>query len=74
MSMIAEVRKFLHSRPFEPFSIVTSAGMRYRVASPDHADINPQNSRVLVWFDDGTGVVVSGIHIAAVELESSQPV
>jgi len=70
--MIAEVRKLLEGRPFEPFSIVTSAGIRYRVASPDHADLNPPNSRVLVWFDDGTGVVVSGLHIAAVELEKPQ--
>jgi hypothetical protein len=70
--MTDEVRKFLEACPFEPFRIVTTAGMRYRVASRDHASLNPQNSRVWVWFDDGTGVVVSGLHIAAVELENSQ--
>lgn len=70
--MIEEVRKLLAGRPFEPFSIVTSAGIRYRVSSPDHADVNPQKSRVLIWFDDETGVVVSGIHIAAVKLENRQ--
>ena len=70
--MIADVRRLLSARPFQRFSVVTSSGDRYRVLSPDHAGLNPQGTRVLVWFDDETGVVVSGMHIAAVELEKSQ--
>lgn len=70
--MTAEIRKLLEARPFEQFAIVTSAGIRYRVPSPEHADLNPQRSRVVVWFDDETWVVVSGLHIAAVELEKPQ--
>ena len=72
VSLIADVRRLLGARPFQRFSVVTSRGDRYRVLSPDHADLNPQATRVLVWFDDETGVVVSGIRIAAVELEESQ--
>jgi len=70
--VIADVRHFLESRgAFEPFTIVTSSGSRYRVASADHADINPQGGRVVVWFDDGSGVIVSGLHIVAIEREAS---
>jgi len=70
--MIADVRQFLESGPFEPFSIVTSSGNRYRVPSADHASINPQGSRVVLWFDDESGGIVSGLHIAAVEKEAPQ--
>lgn len=67
--MIAEVRHLLESGPFEPFVIVTTGGSRYRVPSADHATINPQGSRVVVWFDDESGVIISGLHIASVEKE-----
>jgi len=70
--MIADVRHFLESGPFEPFVIVTSSGNRHRVPSADHATINPQSSRVAVWFDDESGVIISGVHIAAVEKEAPQ--
>lgn len=70
--MLADVRHFLESRPFEPFVIVTSSGSRNRVPSADHATINPQGSRVVVWFEDESGVIISGLHIAAVEKEAPQ--
>ena len=65
--MIAEIRRHLHAAPFEPFSIVTSAGNRYDIPSPDHAGINPSGSRVIVWFDDESSVTISGLHIAAID-------
>jgi hypothetical protein len=68
--MIADIRQCLQAGPFEPFFIVTSSGNRYRVASADHAGINPQSSRVVVWFDDESSVTVSGLHIAALEKEA----
>ena len=70
--MIADVHHFLESGPFEPFAIVTSSGVRYRVPSADHATINPQGSRVVVWFEDESGVIISGLHIAAVERDGPQ--
>jgi hypothetical protein len=70
--MIADIRRFLDSGPFEPFVIITSSGNRYRVPSADHANINPQGSRLTIWFDDESGVIVSGLHIAAVEREAPQ--
>ncbi len=67
--MIPDIRRLLGARPFEAFSVVTSSGKNYRVASSDHGDVNPQGSRVLVWFDDESSVVVSALHIAAIEME-----
>jgi hypothetical protein len=72
MRMIADIRQFLQAGPFEPFFVVTSSGSRYRVATADHAGINPQGSRVVVWFDDDSSVTVSGLHIASLEKEVSQ--
>ena len=69
--MIADVRHHLDARPFEPFSIVTSSGSRYRVASADHADINPRGSRTVVWFDDDSSVTVSGLQIVAIEKDAT---
>lgn len=65
--MVADIRQLLDSAPFEPFTIVTSSGNRYLVPSADHAGIHPRGSRVVIWFDDESGVTVSALHIAAVE-------
>ena len=65
--MIGDVRQHLHAAPFEPFTIVTSSGHRYRIASADHAGIHPRGTRVVIWFDDDSSVTVSGLHIVAIE-------
>ena len=67
--MIEEIRQHLAARPFEPFLILTSGGNQYRVPSAEHAGINPRGNRVVVWFDTGGSVTVSGLHIVAVEKE-----
>jgi hypothetical protein len=65
LEMIADVRQLLRAGPFEAFSIVTTNGSRYLVASADHASINPQATRVVIWFDDEGSVTLSGFHISA---------
>jgi hypothetical protein len=70
--MIKDIRQRLQTGPFRPFYVVTSSGRRYRVASADHASINPRGNRVLVWFDDGSGLTISGLHIVALEEEKPQ--
>ena len=70
--MIAGIRQLLNARPFEPFLIVTSGGNRYRVASAEHAGIDPQRSRVVVWFDDGSSVTIAGLHVSSIEKDSKQ--
>ena len=69
--MIPEVRQHLQAGPFEPFVIITSSGHRYRIASADHASINPQGSRVVVWFDDDSSVTISGLQIVAIKKEAA---
>jgi hypothetical protein len=69
--MTVDVRQHLQAGPFEPFYIVTSSGNRYRVPSADHAGVNPQGSRVVIWFDDNSSVTVSGLHIVAIEKDKA---
>lgn len=70
--MIADIQRHLQAGPFEAFTIVTSSGDRYRVATPDHAGIHPRGSRVVVWFDDESSVTLSGLHIVAIEKETAK--
>ena len=69
--MIADIRQFLAARPFEPFFILTSGGNRYRVPSSEHAAVDPQRSRVVVWLDDGSSGTIAGLHITAIEKEAT---
>jgi len=68
--MIDGIRQLLQAGSFEAFTIITSSGNRYRVDSADHAGINPQGTRIVVWFDDNSSVTLSGLHITAVEKEA----
>lgn len=70
--MIADIRRLLAARPFEPFSILTSGGDRYPVPSGEHAAVDPQRSRVVVWLDDGSSVTIAGLHITALEKQTTQ--
>jgi hypothetical protein len=69
-NMTGDIRQLLAAGPFEPFYIVTSSAKRYRIPSADHASTNPRGSRVVVWFDDDSNVVVSALHITAFEKDS----
>ena len=70
--MIADIRELLEAGPFEPFFVLTSSGKRYRVASADHASTNPKATRVLIWLGDDSFVTISGLHIVAIEKETSR--
>lgn len=65
--MMEYIRNLLEARPFVPFSIVTSAGMRYFVASREHAGFNPKRTRITIYFDDDGQISVSALHVTAVE-------
>ncbi len=67
--MIADVHHLLEVRPFKPFSIVTSAGKSYNVPTADHATMNPQRTRVIVFLDDDSHVTIAPLHIASIEQE-----
>jgi hypothetical protein len=65
--MIDDIRQHVGAVAFEPFTIVTSSGKRYPVPRADHANSNPQGTRVVVWFDDDASVAIAGLHVAAIE-------
>ncbi len=69
--MIDKIRPMLEAVPFQSFVIITSSGHRYHVPTRDHASIDPRGTRILVWFDEGGDVVVSALHVVAVERETS---
>jgi hypothetical protein len=71
--MAGDVKKLLSARPFVPFTIVTSGGSRYEVPTAEHCGIDPQSSRVVVWFDDGSGITIAGLHIASLEQQTLVP-
>ncbi len=72
--MVALIKQLLEARPFGAFHVLTSGGNRYRVASADHADINPKGSQIVIWFDDESSITLSALHIVGVEKEAPQPV
>jgi hypothetical protein len=67
VAMTGDIRQYLEVAPFEPFTILTTSGTWYPVATADHVGLNPRGSRVVVWFDDDSSVTISGLHIAAIE-------
>jgi hypothetical protein len=71
--MIADVKTLLNARPFVPFTIVTTGGSRYTIPASDHCGIDPKGSRLVIWFDDSSGVTLAGLHIASLEHETLVP-
>ena len=69
--MIKEVRQHVAARPFEPFYILTSGANRYLVTKAEHAGIDPQSSRVVIWFDFAGSVTLAGLRIVALEKETA---
>ena len=69
--MIDDIKLRLEESVFRPFTIVTSSGAKYRVASRDHVGFGPKHSRVIVWFDDDTSVLIAGLHMVAIEEDES---
>ncbi len=65
--MIDEIAKRLHASPFEPFSILTTDGSKYRVPHPEHALISPRGTRVVVFDDNDTSAMLTAFHIVAVK-------
>ena len=52
-SMTDDIREHLLAQPFVPFTIHVVDGKEYRISTPDHAHVLPNNLRVDVYMDDG---------------------
>lgn len=71
--MLNAIRERLQARPFVPFTVVTSAGKQYVVASAEHASFNPKGTALTIYFDDDSSVYLSTLHLAAVEQAALAP-
>jgi hypothetical protein len=71
--MLSQIRDLLKSQPFVPFWIVMTSGQKYRVPTPEHAGFDPQSTRLVVWLDNGSGIMLAGLHIAALDLDVLEP-
>lgn len=69
--VIADIRQLLEAQPFEPFSILTSSGKQFRVPTSDHGSINPQGTRVIIFWDDESHVTISPLHIVTIKQGAS---
>ena len=66
--MIAEIRQLLAARPFQPFSVLTNGGWSYFVPTGDHTSISPEGNRLVIWFDEGGSIILSGLHVTSIEM------
>jgi hypothetical protein len=66
-TMLAKLNQWHNAVPFVPFVVVTSSGRAYEVPTPEHLTITRLLREVHVERDDGTGVMISPFHVAAIE-------
>jgi outer membrane lipoprotein SlyB len=62
--MVGEIQSQIRRTPFVPFAIRTSDGHTYDVPSVDHISVSPRGTRVVVYSDDDTAVMLPILHIS----------
>ncbi len=67
--MVADIRKLIHAVPFVPFTIHLADGGQVRVATVDHVAISPAGGRVIVFADDDTHDILSGLLISRITVD-----
>jgi hypothetical protein len=67
--MTADIRKLVHAVPFVPFTIHLADGGQLRVPTVDHVAVSPTGGRVIVFADDDTHDIVSGLLISRVTVD-----
>ncbi len=72
--MIGDLRWLIAARPFVPFTIHTASGTQWRVPTVDYIAVSPTGTRVIVFADDDSTIVVSALLIGhiAIDPESAQ--
>lgn len=70
--MIPRIKELLHTRPFLPFTILTTDGGEFTVPTPDHAAVNPNGRYVVVFSDYDRHIEVARSRIAVVKQASVQ--
>ena len=64
--MLQEIFSLLQRHPFEPFAVLTSDGHEYLVPTPDHAELNPRRTRVVIFTDQDEQYSLSALHIVGI--------
>ncbi len=67
--MIADIRKLVPAVPFVPFTIHLADGGHLRVPTVDRAAVSPTGGRVIVFADDDTHDILSGLLISRVTVD-----
>ncbi len=69
--MNADIRKLVHAVTFIPFTIHLADGGQLRVPTVDHVAVSPAGGRVIVFADDDTHDILSGLLISRITVERS---
>ena len=68
--MTDDIREHLLAHQFVPFTIHVADGKEYRVPTPDHAHVLPNNMRVDVYMDDGRTFRLPARQLSVVETDA----
>lgn len=72
--MIADIKARLKETQFTPFTIHMSDGRKLSVPTLDHVKVTPAGGRVLVFHDDDSFDILSGLHISGVKVDKESKV
>ena len=72
--MKGDIRKLTHAIPFVPFTIHLADGGHLRVPTIDHVAVGPSGGRVIVFGDDDTYEVLSGLLISRLTVDQANSV
>ena len=64
--MVKDLRRLIANRPFLPFTIHTAAGAALRISTVDHIAVSPTGTRVIVFADDDSTIIVSALLISQI--------
>lgn len=67
--MTSDIRKLVHAVPFVPFTIHLADGGQLRVPAIDHVAVSPTGGRVIVFADDDTHDILSGLLISRITVD-----
>ena len=67
--MVGDIRKLVHAVPFVPFTIHMADGGYVRVPTVDHVAVSPTGGHVIVFSDDDTHDVLSGLLISRITVD-----
>jgi len=71
-SITAGIREKLEKRPVVPFTIHVADERAVGVPTPDHAHVQPNRARIVVFTEDGALHILPGLLISGITVNSEQ--